>query len=430
MGTTNDPFVAFTEVQKTYDGETLVVKNLNLTIERGEFLTLLGPSGSGKTTLLKLVAAAVGSSFLDDFGDEDLHVEYEYTLSAVSVKCEFLREQDATEASGVADSRAFRSSLFNVEFSFASGTPPIVAQMRGGNLKFSAPDGLGDKQLNPFVAEIPSLDLIAIIISSIRQEPKAEVLRETLGREMRLTHRLDEGLDWLRALISDFALIFSDETDDDWCRPSLRYSGATTAFSEALAVYKGRFAELPEILPISSGALSPMAEACRRIQLRSASWTLSLLEQSHQKVDTKRYGRSQLYVTTHSGTRFPLEKLSFGQLRLFAFFLHSAMHPHVIVADELTNGMHHEMVDTCIDTIGERQAFLATQNPLLLDHLGFDSADEVQRTFILCDLQDAPGGERWMHWRNMTAEESHEFFADYQVGVQHTNDILRKRGLW
>jgi len=56
MGTTNDPFVTFTDVQKTYDGETLVVKNLNLRIEQGEFLTLLGPSGSGKTTTLMMLA--------------------------------------------------------------------------------------------------------------------------------------------------------------------------------------------------------------------------------------------------------------------------------------------------------------------------------------------------------------------------------------
>ena len=49
-------FVHFDEVQKTYDGETLVVKNLNLSIARGEFLTMLGPSGSGKTTCLMMLA--------------------------------------------------------------------------------------------------------------------------------------------------------------------------------------------------------------------------------------------------------------------------------------------------------------------------------------------------------------------------------------
>jgi putative spermidine/putrescine transport system ATP-binding protein len=50
------PIVRFFNVQKSYDGETLVVKNLNLDIARGEFLTLLGPSGSGKTTTLLMLA--------------------------------------------------------------------------------------------------------------------------------------------------------------------------------------------------------------------------------------------------------------------------------------------------------------------------------------------------------------------------------------
>ena len=50
------PFVVFDRVQKSYDGETLVVKDLNLAIGKGEFLTMLGPSGSGKTTCLMMLA--------------------------------------------------------------------------------------------------------------------------------------------------------------------------------------------------------------------------------------------------------------------------------------------------------------------------------------------------------------------------------------
>jgi putative spermidine/putrescine transport system ATP-binding protein len=49
-------FVEFRDVQKSYDGETLVVKDFNLSIARGEFLTMLGPSGSGKTTCLMMLA--------------------------------------------------------------------------------------------------------------------------------------------------------------------------------------------------------------------------------------------------------------------------------------------------------------------------------------------------------------------------------------
>jgi putative spermidine/putrescine transport system ATP-binding protein len=56
MAVKDDVLVQFSMVQKTYDGETLVVKNLDLDIRRGEFLTLLGPSGSGKTTTLMMLA--------------------------------------------------------------------------------------------------------------------------------------------------------------------------------------------------------------------------------------------------------------------------------------------------------------------------------------------------------------------------------------
>ena len=53
---TGEPLVRFLGVQKTYDGVQLVVRQLDLAIERGEFLTLLGPSGSGKTTTLMMLA--------------------------------------------------------------------------------------------------------------------------------------------------------------------------------------------------------------------------------------------------------------------------------------------------------------------------------------------------------------------------------------
>ena len=64
-----DILVDFTAVQKSYDGEILVVKDLNLQVERGEFLTMLGPSGSGKTTVLMMLAgfepATHGEIYLD-----------------------------------------------------------------------------------------------------------------------------------------------------------------------------------------------------------------------------------------------------------------------------------------------------------------------------------------------------------------------------
>ena len=48
--------VEFKGVSKSYDGRTLVVEDLDLSIRTGEFVTLLGPSGSGKTTILMMLA--------------------------------------------------------------------------------------------------------------------------------------------------------------------------------------------------------------------------------------------------------------------------------------------------------------------------------------------------------------------------------------
>ena len=50
------PYVQFKNVQKSYDGIMLVVKDFNLDVAEGEFITMLGPSGSGKTTCLMMLA--------------------------------------------------------------------------------------------------------------------------------------------------------------------------------------------------------------------------------------------------------------------------------------------------------------------------------------------------------------------------------------
>jgi spermidine/putrescine transport system ATP-binding protein len=51
----NNPQVFVDNTIKRF-GEVVAVKDLSLTVERGQFLTLLGPSGCGKTTLLRMIA--------------------------------------------------------------------------------------------------------------------------------------------------------------------------------------------------------------------------------------------------------------------------------------------------------------------------------------------------------------------------------------
>ncbi len=54
--TYSTPAVEVLSAEKTYPNGTQALLPVDLTIEEGEFVTLLGPSGCGKSTLLKMVA--------------------------------------------------------------------------------------------------------------------------------------------------------------------------------------------------------------------------------------------------------------------------------------------------------------------------------------------------------------------------------------
>lgn len=49
--------IQFSHTYKTYSGEISALKDVNLKIDKGEFVFLIGPSGAGKTTLFKLISA-------------------------------------------------------------------------------------------------------------------------------------------------------------------------------------------------------------------------------------------------------------------------------------------------------------------------------------------------------------------------------------
>lgn len=79
---TLSPLVQLAGIRKSFDGKT-VISDLNLTINNGEFLTLLGPSGCGKTTVLRLIAGLenvdkghihLESQNITDVPAEDRHV--------------------------------------------------------------------------------------------------------------------------------------------------------------------------------------------------------------------------------------------------------------------------------------------------------------------------------------------------------------------
>ncbi|SEQ53617.1 spermidine/putrescine ABC transporter ATP-binding protein PotA [Basfia succiniciproducens] len=73
------PIIELRSLKKSYN-ENTIIDNFNLTINNGEFLTILGPSGCGKTTVLRLIAgfeeANGGQIILDSEDVTDLPAEH------------------------------------------------------------------------------------------------------------------------------------------------------------------------------------------------------------------------------------------------------------------------------------------------------------------------------------------------------------------
>ncbi len=53
---TKTPFIQLQNIQKMYDDGYIACDKINISIDKGKFVTILGPSGCGKTTLLKMIA--------------------------------------------------------------------------------------------------------------------------------------------------------------------------------------------------------------------------------------------------------------------------------------------------------------------------------------------------------------------------------------
>jgi putative ABC transport system ATP-binding protein len=56
----NDAILKAIDISKVYEspaGNTIILKDINFTVKKGEFISIVGPSGSGKSTLLNIIGA-------------------------------------------------------------------------------------------------------------------------------------------------------------------------------------------------------------------------------------------------------------------------------------------------------------------------------------------------------------------------------------
>lgn len=61
---------SLSKIYRTDEIETVALENVNLTVERGEFLSIMGPSGCGKSTLLNIMGLLDAPTYHGNSGNQ------------------------------------------------------------------------------------------------------------------------------------------------------------------------------------------------------------------------------------------------------------------------------------------------------------------------------------------------------------------------
>jgi len=136
------PIITISQLSKTYESGFQALKQVNLTIEKGEILALLGPNGAGKTTLISIICGIVtASEGAVTVGGFDTARDYRATRSLIGLVPQELTT-DAFET--VWDTVCFSRGLF--------GKPPNPAHIEQVLKDLS----LWDKKNNKIITRTPS----------------------------------------------------------------------------------------------------------------------------------------------------------------------------------------------------------------------------------------------------------------------------------
>jgi hypothetical protein len=394
------------------------------------FNVLLGLNATGKTTLLELIAAALSFDF-SKFEDEAFAVEYdlEFSLRSVTatVKSERVQRSPIANPRNQLPGQAMFDVSTRLQFRITGKTETWTVCADSSSIW---PDDNPDLKLSVrshLGANGPGILLTAIAISR-RESPGDSVVEELMS--WRVARRFDEALDMFRGITSPTTWLGIAVDRPNSMLLSFDFGGVIPG--ELIAAAHARvliMARDAQGLTIPADSLGLIEQVGALFGFKTGRLEIRLESKLSGPVEHLKFSDFRFMFEAHDGSVIRHEDLSYGQKRLLAFYYYLAASPMTVIADELVDGLHHLWIDEAITAIGDRQAFLASQNPLLLDHLEFDSAEQVASTFITCRTERV-GDDKRMSWSNMSPNDAERFFRAYQVDVKHVSEILLSKGLW
>ncbi len=411
---------------------------------------VLGQNGSGKTTLLNLISAIV-SHDLSSLQDASFNFEYELHSDQCHATVQIeshprhdpSSEDDAAEGGHESLSDSPTNYAYHIRLSIGP-TQVFVITGKPGNITVQPPDGPSSEgqSVSPFV---PGFMLDAIYEGD-------DDLSSTLHRALSTFYagpvpRFDESLDCFLAMTGRAPAVSGIGSPSvtgirlrqripkgDAFITRRRFAPHFLA-QTLLDAHRGPGGELR----LDAASRAPVPDSSDTTFLRDTALTMGMsaaaLKPEIRSTSETLHDRTfeiqgfSFTFTRPGNITVNHDLLSYGQKRLLAFFYYISATSAYLIADELVNGLHHSWIKACMDAIGERQAFLTSQNPLLFEYVEFDSIEQVQARFITCKSELVDGAEQLV-WQNMPRDDAERFYRGYEADIEGIGDILINRGLW
>lgn len=391
---------------------------------------ILGRNGTGKTTLLHLLSMVLRDDFRE-ISQEPFCLEYTLALPDGEYSAQVTNEALPPEVGNwrrYFATAQYTLSIDGMEPQHGTRRDDDVLQLKMGDQTVLLPRGFGLAALR----EVPTV---------FPEPPELRMDRwKHLNTRTRVSYRIDEAVALFDTIVaSSFTTRVSIP---DTCRISLFWQKSQNVWQTTSAeLFDSGL--IPPSVAVSVASAFTSDRSVVEVDLTGAPLLerlVALLGFQRVALVAKRgqtdatneatLGEFTLYGYRAVGPPLHHSRWSFGQQRLFAIFWSLACNPDVLVADELTNGLHWEWIQACVAAIADRQVFVAVQNPLLLEHVGFESPEDVARAFVLCSLGADAEGAAQTRWSQPEAAQAQRFYQAWQRGIQPVHEVLMSEGLW
>jgi energy-coupling factor transporter ATP-binding protein EcfA2 len=397
------------------------------------FHLILGKNASGKSTLLELLAAVSALDFRGPFfAETPFHLEASFEVGKVSLHAEVRRTFEPQRIQSVGDRHLDLPPRDEAEVVVRVEHPEVALrqwwQIRTGedpriftkDPRQEKTEGISFRlagQLDPLgsrASRALSLGAVVLIDGTYRVHPEVWPAIVKLSDYPGTGAPFDEALGALQAMVGGGLTVVRGprfRSISPWLPPALGFDAQgepVTCNISLVPLLRSAVEQLG--YDDAKAYFGPGASVARGWSYASPSF---------------QFFRRGTAVRRH-------DQLSFGQQRLFSFAWYLACNPDVAIADELVNGLHAEWIDWCVDAIGDRQCFLTSQNPILVDAVPFGSEEDLRRGIILCEAStDAAGDTTELSWRQLDDREVGLIWGALQQSrLDLLSDLLHALDLW